>query len=127
MPAQRQSGDVVERAAADLIAIFPRRQARLLLEEHAQIFGVLDAEGFADLRERHVRLDEEFAHGIGPHAQDLLVRRAVERLAETRFENAPRQGDDAQDIVDADVLVGVLPDEGDRFGDVMIVDGQYVG
>ena len=32
-----------------------------------------------------------------------------------------------EDVLDPDVLVGVLPDEGDRLGDVMIADGQHVG
>ena len=42
-------------APPDLVSILPRRQAGLLLEEHAQVLGVLNAERFAYLRERHAR------------------------------------------------------------------------
>ena len=55
------------------------------------------------------------------------MRRAIERPSEPGLENAPRKGNDVQDILDSDVFVGFLPDEGDRFGDVRIADGQDVG
>ena len=79
-------------ARPDLISIFPRRQSCLLLEEHAQIFGVLDPEPRAYLRERHVRLPKEFPDGVGPDAHDLLVRRAIQGPPEPGFEDAPGKG-----------------------------------
>ena len=55
------------------------------------------------------------------------MRRAIQRLSEPGLENAPGKGNDTQDILNSDKFMGLLPDEGDRFGDVRIADGQDVG
>ena len=103
------------------------RLADLALEDDAHVLGVLEPGERADLLERQVGLGQELADPLDLGLADQPHRREADVLAEPPLEDAPRERDAREQVVDGHPLAGVLADQLDGQGDLRVVDGRDVG
>src|SRR5688572_17190963 len=78
----------------------PRRDAGLVLKNRAEVLDIAEPRAIRDLREREVRVREEFLHPENLHAGDFLVRAAAEMALEAPFQQAAGKSRIPHDVID---------------------------
>src|SRR5215208_4271859 len=107
-------------------AVRAGRSAELLSEDRAHVRRASEPRLLGDRLEFQLRGRDQFDRAVEANADDLVIERPADHLAETALKDAARQRNRADNVVDGYPAARVVANESQRRRQVLVVDREYV-